>query len=111
MKLTQQPCVNGTGQVTRRVFVDLWAHETLLQRRRIVLEVPADCTVEEIEHLGGITLDDWANAEGVDSWYETEEHEDFDVLGEISVEAGVPDHLDSDLMLVRGGDFLVLKED
>jgi hypothetical protein len=80
MKLTQQPCVNGTVQVTRRVFVDLWAHETLLQKRRVVLEVPSDCTNEELKRIGGNALDDWANAEQVDSQYETEEPDEFQVL-------------------------------
>lgn len=85
----------------RRVFADLWAHQTLLQRRRIVLEVPADCTDEELIELGGSALDDWANAEQIDSQYETEEPDEFQVLESITVEPGVPDHLDSDLMLVR----------
>ncbi len=101
MKLTQQPCLNGTVQVTRRVFVDLWAHETLLQKRRVVIEVPSDCTNEELKRIGGNALDDWANAEQVDSQYETEEPDEFQVLESITVESGVPDHLDSDLVFER----------
>lgn len=111
MEHEEENCVSHTDQKSQRVFVEIWALETLLQRRRLVLEVPSNCSVEEIERIGGIIFDDWANAEGVDSWYETEDHEDFEVLDQISVEAGVPDHLDSDLVLVRGGDLLVLKED
>ncbi len=104
MTNTQQPCVDRTGRKSRRVFVDLWAHETLLQKRRIVVEVPSDCTDDEVNELEGSALDDWANDEQVDSLYETEGPDDFQVLESITVESGVPEHVESDLVLVRDTD-------
>lgn len=101
MTITQRPCVNRTEPQSRRVFVDLWAHETLLQKRRIIVEVPSDCTDDELNELEGRAFDDWANAEQIDSHYEIEEPDEFQVLETITVEPGVPDHLESDLVLNR----------
>ncbi len=109
MMREEQHGASVTKEQTRRVFVDLWANETLLQRRRVVLEIPADCSDSELESVGGITLDDMANAQQVESWYETEEADDFDVLDGISVEVGVPEHIESDLVLVRCDDELVFR--
>lgn len=93
---------------TRRVFVDLWANETLLQKRRIVVEVPSDCDDEEIKELGGDTLDGIAVGLRIDACWETEDAESFEVLEDISIEEGVPEHLEADLVFVRNQDgFLV----
>lgn len=83
---------------TKRLFVDLWAHETLVQQKRMVIEVPADCGIDELSDLDGTTLDEWT---GMQCDWETEYSDAFEVLEEIDFEDGVPEHLETDLVLVR----------
>ena len=90
--------------------MDLWANESFLKRRRVVLEIPANCLDEELKQIGGETLDDLANVQQVDSWYETEDVDNFEVLDDISIEDEVAEHIESDLVFVRCENGLVLLE-
>ena len=73
----------------RRVFVDVYAHETLLQRRRLVLDVPVDCTNEELAAIGGNALDQLANDKEVYVQYENEDQEEFFVLCSATISSSV----------------------
>ncbi len=97
---------NNTNQpeATKRVFVDLWANETLVQKRRIVVEVPTDCDDKEIKEVGGLTLSEIADEQCVDAHWETDYPDDFDVQDCINIEDGVPEHLEADLVLVQSED-------
>ena len=95
----------------KKVFVDIWAHETVLQKRRIFVEVPFDCDKDEIRELTGNTIDCLAGQQLCDAPWETEDSESFEVLDEVSVVGGVPDNVEADLTLVRNeSDELVVED-
>jgi hypothetical protein len=85
----------------KRVFMNLWALETLQRKRRLVVEVPAECNTDDLQELSGVTLDQWAIAASADPEWEYGDVDGFEVEEIIYVEDGVPDHLTSDLILIR----------
>lgn len=85
----------------KRVFIDLWALETLQKKRRLVVELPADHDTDDLQELSGVTLDQWANAADADLEWEHEAVEGIEVEETIHVVDGVPEHLEPDLVLMR----------
>ncbi len=68
---------------TRKVFIDLIGHE--INSRRIVVEVPADCSDGDIARLSGVTLDDLCI--GFSEGWDTEDsgiivHDEIRVVGD-----------------------------
>ena len=92
---------NDQTPALKKVFVDLWAHEKVLLKRRIVVEVPMDCDEEEVADTSGYTLDRLVNEQLCDASWEREGSEYFEVLDEVHVEGGVPKHIDADVTFVR----------
>lgn len=94
---------------TRRVYVDLWAYETMLQKRRLVVEIPMDCTESDLKTFNSKQLSAWADEQAVDKDFEYHDIFDLDVLNRITVEGEVPEDIESDLVVTRreDGTFLV----
>jgi hypothetical protein len=91
---------DGTTSGLKKLCVDLLAHETLLQKRQIVVQVPSDCDPEEIKELTVDELDYLADQFQCDSYWETEDRygvEPFDV----DVEVCKLDGAEADLTFAR----------
>jgi len=98
---------------TKRVMVDLFGHETLLKRRRIVVEMPAESDAEALKDIGGRELDEILTQQQMsDEGWETEESECFETLDGIYIAKDeVPERLEADIVLEFGrNDQLVAAE-
>ena len=84
----------------KRVMVDLFGHDMMLTRRRIVVEMPSDSDDESLKTIGGVELDGMADLNESDAGWETEECECSEVLDEITINGNVPEHLVADVVLV-----------
>ena len=98
---------------TKRVYIDMWGRETNLQRKRLIAEVPADCEDEVIAKLDSDKLHDFVCESVFDTYWETEEEEDFEVLSDIYVEPCPPHHqgMDVRLLLDENGDLVIKTEE
>lgn len=90
-----------------RYLVELTARQTEYSRRLIVVEMPADCSVDDIEALDSASLDLLATQNGSDSKWDFDYYDyDFELQPEIKVDqetdlpADVVMHLDDDGDLV-----------
>jgi hypothetical protein len=91
---------DGTTSGFKKLCVDLWAYETLLQKRQLVVDVPSDCESDEIKELTVDELDYLADQFQCDSYWETEDRygvEPFDV----DVEVCKCDGVEADLTFAR----------
>jgi len=97
----------ATEQTTKH-FVDLWARETILRRRRIVIEAPAGWDASRLADLDGGELSRLADEYGCDADWEIEEAEDWEDSSSIDVSDPVPDDIEPDIVfkLNKVGDLI-----
>ena len=87
----------ATEQRTKH-FVDLFALETIVKRKRIVIEAPSHLNEDELAELNGETLARLADEYGCDADWEFEEADGWEQLGEIHVSGPVPDYIQPDIV-------------
>lgn len=87
----------ATEQTTKH-FVDLWARETILRRRRIVIEAPAGWDASRLADLDGGELSRLADEYGCDADWEIEEAEDWEDSSSIDVSGPVPEDITPDIV-------------
>lgn len=87
----------ATEQTTKH-FVDLWARETILRRRRIVIEAPAGWDASRLADLDGEELSRLADEYGCDADWEIEEAEDWENSSSIDVSGPVADDIEPDIV-------------
>ncbi|MBX3444357.1 MAG: hypothetical protein KF774_18290 [Planctomyces sp.] len=87
----------ATEQTTKH-FVDLWARETILRRRRIVIEAPAGWDASRLADLDGEELSRLADEYGCDADWEIEETENWDTSNGIDVSGPVADDITPDIV-------------
>ena len=82
----------------KKILVELFGTETSVSRKLIVVELPCDCSNEEIKELGGELLDELATESGGDAeWTFTCYEDDFEVRTD--VEIGMATELTPDVEL------------
>lgn len=87
----------ATKQTTKH-FVDLWARETILRRRRIVIEAPAGWDASRLANLDGGELSRLADEYGCEADWEIEEAEDWEDSSSIDVAGPVADDITPDIV-------------
>ena len=87
----------------KRVIVELYANETSVSRAQLVVEVPADCSFDEIDRLDGDSLHSMALANGSEVEWKFEEYEgDFEVLSGIDAGRATNETPDVELTFDEG---------
>lgn len=97
-----------TEQATTKHFVDLFAMETIVKRKRIVIEAPSHLNEDELADLNGETLARLADKYGCDADWEFEEVDGWEQLSEIHVSGPVLDDMQPDIVFRfnRAGDLI-----
>jgi hypothetical protein len=75
-----------TEQATTKHYVDLFARETVLRWKRIVIEAPADWDATRLKRLDGTELARLADENYCDAYWDFYEPEDFEELSEVELE-------------------------
>ena len=87
---------------TKKVYVELFAHETIVQKCVLVVEVPADCDDSEIMAFSAVGLDSEAVQQGADPcWEETGKTYGYEIQDDVKIESGVPDDEEAHVVLER----------
>jgi len=71
---------------TKTVEIRLWAQERIIKRRDVVIQVPEDATVEEIEEMTGEWLDNVLRSIGAASSWVEDECDGLEVSETVDVE-------------------------
>lgn len=85
-------------EMTTKHYVELWARETILLRKQIVIEAPAAWNASRLANLNGEELAYLADVYGCDADWETEEAEDWEDSSSIEVSGPVPDDIKPDIV-------------
>jgi len=92
-----------------KYVVELFATQTEVSVRRLVVEIPADCTESEIESLGSETLDRLVTENGSDAAWEFQEYQsDFEIQTDIRIGQATDLPADVELISVDGEENLVV---
>jgi len=86
------------NKMTTKHYVDLWARETILLRKQIVIEAPAAWDASRLANLDGEELAHLADVYGCDAGWETEEAEDWEDSSSIDISGPVPDDIKPDIV-------------
>lgn len=83
--------VASTEQTSTKHYVDLFAHETIVRWKRIIIEAPADWDPTRLRNLDGAELARLADEHDCDAYWEFYEPEDFEELSGVEVEPAPDD--------------------
>jgi len=101
--------VEKMNEEKKKVIVKLAASQTEFSQRLIVVELPASCSVDDIESVGSQFLDQLATESGSDSKWEFESY-DYDLEIRPEIEVGPDTDLPPDVVLhLDDGDLVAVE--